>query len=332
MIKKIVAVLLVLGIIGLAVFKIFFDTSSLSAQLENVRKDLSSYHMKANMEIVNGEDIRQFLVEVSYAKSEDKDEFRVSLLDKGINQQQIILRNLNGVYVLTPALNQVYEFESDWPLNYPKPYIYQSLLSVFDDKYEVKDSSDGYLVTSYPKFLDNEKWNKQEIHFTKELKPISVFVYDKNEIAVVKVNFTNVDLNASFNDKYFDVNENIKLVRESSGKVDSNIELPLYPVNSLLDSTLKEHSSYTVEGKEVHIMTYEGSKPFTVIQKIILDQEETVVNQIDGEVLDLLNGVGIYHDNILTYSYLGVEYNIYSDILTLSEMIEVANGMDIAGK
>ena len=284
------------------------------------------------MEFVNGEDVRQFFVEVSYEKEENKDLFRVSLLDKGLNQEQILLRNQDGVYVLTPALNQVYEFESEWPLNYPKPYIYQCLLDVIDGEYEKKGTSEGYLITSFPKFLDNEGWDKQEIHFTKELKPISVFIYDKNNIAVVKVNFTKVDLNPNFSDNYFDVNENINEARNNNSSVSDNIELPLYPVNSTLDSSLKEHSTYKVGNSEVHIMTYEGNKPFTVVQKILEDSESVVTLNLDGELVDLINGFGIYHDGILTYSYAGVEYNIYSDVLTLSEMIEVANAMDTAGK
>ncbi len=332
MIKKIFAVLLVLAIVGLAVFKIFFNSPDFKTQLKNIRNDLSSYYMEANMELINGEDVRQFFVEVSYEKKDDKDFFRVSQLDKGINQKQILLRNLDGVYVLTPALNQVYEFESEWPLNYPKPYIYQSLLAAFDDEYEIKDTSDGYLITSYPKFLDEDNYDKQEIHFSKDLKPVSVYVYNENNIAVIKVNFTKVDLAAKFSDNYFDVQENIKIARESQSIINGKIELPLYPVNSTLDATLKEHSSYTVDGIEVHIMTYEGSKSFTVVQKILADNEELVVNAINGDIVDLINGFGVYHDNILTYSYSGVEYNIYSDILTLSEMIQVANGMDIAGK
>ena len=251
MIKKIISVLLVLALVGLAVFKIFFDSTDFKKELKDLRKDLTSYYMEANMDFVNGEDVRQFFVEVSYEKEENKDLFRVSLLDKGLNQEQILIRNLDGVYVLTPALNQVYEFESEWPLNNPKPYIYQSLLSVFDGDYEKKDTKDGYLITSKPKFMDNEKMDKQEIHFSKELKPISVFIYDNTNTVLVKVNFTKVDLNASFSENYFNVNENIKEARESSSSVSNEIELPLYPVNSTLDYSLKEHSTYKIGDTEV---------------------------------------------------------------------------------
>ena len=47
-------------------------------------------------------------------------------------------------------------------------------------------------------------------------------------------------------------------------------------------------------------------------------------------VVDLINGWGIYHDGILTYCYNSVEYNIYSDVLTLDEMIELANGVEVS--
>ena len=35
-----------------------------------------------------------------------------------------MLRNKEGVYVLTPKLNQVYQFKGDYPLNSPKPYFH----------------------------------------------------------------------------------------------------------------------------------------------------------------------------------------------------------------
>ena len=40
-----------------------------------------------------------------------------------------------------------------------------------------------------------------------------------------------------------------------------------------------------------------------------------------------MNGFGIYHNGVLTYCYNSVEYNIYSDVLTLDEMIELDKQM-----
>ena len=57
---------------------------------------------------------------------------------------------------------------------------------------------------------------------------------------------------------------------------------------------------------------------------------EDLVRLVDGKLVDLINGWGIYHDGILTYCYNSVEYNIYSEVLTLDEMIELANGVEVS--
>jgi len=56
------------------------------------------YLVKASMELINNEDKYKYDVVVSYKKD---DFYRVSLLNKSNNHEQIILRNKNGVYVIT---------------------------------------------------------------------------------------------------------------------------------------------------------------------------------------------------------------------------------------
>ena len=77
--------------------------------------NLTCYHTEATKEIETKDEVRTFFVTVDYKLDEDKDLFRISLLDKNINQEQIMLRNKDGVYVLTPKLNQVYEFKGEYP-------------------------------------------------------------------------------------------------------------------------------------------------------------------------------------------------------------------------
>ena len=121
MLKKILISIVILLLIGLGVWKIFFNDETISDKLENVTQNLNSYNLEANMELINGEEKRNFTVKVSYMKENDQDYFRVSLYDTNINQEQIMLRNKEGVYVLTPSLNQAYNFKSGWPLNSAKP-------------------------------------------------------------------------------------------------------------------------------------------------------------------------------------------------------------------
>ena len=132
MLKKIGIGLLVLALITVASYKLFFSKNPNKDLLSNMQRDISAYHMEATMDIITGEEERNFVVKVSYLKENNEDLFRISLFDKNINQEQLLIRNGDGVFVLTPTLNQIYKFKSDWPLNSPKPYLYHSMVSVLD--------------------------------------------------------------------------------------------------------------------------------------------------------------------------------------------------------
>ena len=121
MLKKFLVITVIFALLGVGVWKVFFSGTTISETIENVNSNLSSYQLEATMELNNGEEQRKFAVSVSYMKKDEDDLFRVSLYDTTINQEQIMLRNEEGVYVLTPTLNQVYQFKSGWPLNSAKP-------------------------------------------------------------------------------------------------------------------------------------------------------------------------------------------------------------------
>lgn len=119
-----------IGIAILAVALIFtMKPKSFSDEFAQTMKDMDSYILQGNMEITKGEDVKAYALEVGYEKGE-KDYFKVSLTDKELNQEQIILRNDAGVFVVTPSLNQVFKFEGDWPMNSPKPYLLQSIADI----------------------------------------------------------------------------------------------------------------------------------------------------------------------------------------------------------
>jgi len=330
--KKIIAIIVVLALVCLAIIKIFKDNNDPNKTLEEVKENLSSYYMEADMTLYNGEDKREFTVKVSYEKDEEDNLFKVSLFDKGINQEQIIIKNEDGVFVLTPSLNQVYQFNGTWPLNSPKPYIYQSMLDLKEGEYELKEVDDGYLITSKPNFDNKIQWTTQEVKFDKEYKPQFLNIYDSKNNLSLNLVVHNIEINKDFDDDYFDVDMNIEESRTNSIYTNAvtEEELPFLPVNSEVESVLKESSTYEINGSTYYILTYEGSKPFTMVQRLLEDSEVVMKNNVDGQVVDLINGWGIYHDGILTYCYNSVEYNIYSDVLTMNEMIELANGVEVS--
>ena len=67
-------------------------------------KDAKAYYVEGSLELVNNDDVYKYDVDVSYAKD---DKFRVSLKNQTNNHEQIILKNEDGVYVLTPESPQL---------------------------------------------------------------------------------------------------------------------------------------------------------------------------------------------------------------------------------
>ena len=329
MIKKIITGLLILGLIVLAGFKIFSKGENVNKRLETLGDNLTCYHTEATMEIETKDEVRTFFVTVDYKLDEDKDLFRISLLDKNINQEQIMLRNKDGVYVLTPKLNQVYEFKGEYPLNSPKPYLYHSLVQAFKEKdTSVENLNDGYLITYDCEYENSPSWKKQEVKLSSELKPVWINIYDENNNAVVEITFSKVDFASTYSTDYFDVNKNMETSRNEVISSSEVIELPYLPEVSV-SSTLKEQTEATINGETIYILTYEGSKEFTITQRLLEESEEMITLEVSGSIVELPLGIGYFNNQNLLFIHNGVEYRIYSDSLSVSEMIEVLDSLDV---
>ena len=95
--------ILLISIIGLSIFLTACSNSdNVLDKFYKKVENLNSYYVKGELEIVNSEESYLYDVEVSYAKD---DLFKVSLKNQTNNHEQIILKNEEGVFVLTPSLN-----------------------------------------------------------------------------------------------------------------------------------------------------------------------------------------------------------------------------------
>lgn len=330
MFKKIVIGVVVLGVILLAGWKLFFSGGDVSTTIEKRKEDLMAYHMEATMDIEQGDNTKNYLVKSDYQKEDNNENFKVSLTDTNINQEQIIIKNKDGVYVLTPTLNQVYKFKSEWPTNAPKPYLYQAILSTFDDKHEIKKVDDGIIVTSNPTYKNNPNWVKQDIKLTNDLSPKYVNIYNAKNEAIVKINFTTVDFNPKFKEGYFDVKTTMEETRSTMSETTmaGEIDFPLYPTGANIAATKKEETTSNIGGSNVVILVYEGQDSFTVVQQIVEANSELVISEVDGELESVLSGVAYSKNNYLIYVSDNVKYQIYSKDMTTAQKLEVAEGME----
>ena len=104
----------------------------------------------------------------------------------------MILRNEEGVFVLTPALNKSFKFQSDWPQNSSQAYLYESLIKdITEDKEaKFKESKEHYVFETQTRYQNNKMLPYQEITLNKkDLSPVSVKVMDPDKTALVPLNF-----------------------------------------------------------------------------------------------------------------------------------------------
>ena len=128
-----------------------------------------SYDLEGDLEIVNNDEVYNYDIKVSYKKP---DSYKVNLLNKSNNHEQIILKNNEGIFVVTPALNKSFKFQSDWPYNNSQIYLLQSLINDIkaDDKREFKEIEKGYIFRTNVNYPNNRKLVKQDITLDKNLK------------------------------------------------------------------------------------------------------------------------------------------------------------------
>ncbi len=186
-----------------------YSESDIIKDLKKKIESANSYNIEGTMEIINNEDTYTYQVTVSYKA---KDNYLVSLLNKSNNHEQVILRNNDGVYVVTPSLNKSFKFQSDWPYNNSQVYLLGSILEDLesDDNKKFEEVDEYYIFTSQVNYPNNKKLVKQKIKIDKKLNIKDITVLDENDNAQIKITFNKIDLKAKFKDNYFDLDQIIK--------------------------------------------------------------------------------------------------------------------------
>ena len=157
------------------------------------------------MELVNNEDVFNYNISVSYKK---EDYYKIELVNAINDHKQIILRNDEGVYIVTPSLNKSFKFQSDWPYNNSQVYLLSSLLDDInnDQNHTFSNKNNEMIITSTVNYPNNEKLVNQKIYFNSDNLPTKVEVMDADGNIQIKMLFDKIDLNTEFNDTYFDLN------------------------------------------------------------------------------------------------------------------------------
>ena len=332
----------------------------LIAKFEKSITNSKSYILKGNMEILSNEETFTYSIEANYLKD---DYYKVTLVNQTNNHEQIILKNSDGVYVLTPTLNKSFKFQSDWPYNSSQSYILSSLLSDIkgEEKISVEEQDKNYILKTKVNYPNNSALTYQKIYFDKNMNLEKVEVYDSEDIVNIKVVFSSIDLKAGLSEEDFlledliDMNaenkedenkepkeeennqntentegqntgnecENEECDTKSSNILDSII-YPLYIPSETYLSNSEEID--TDEGNRM-ILTFAGDKNFVLIEEVANIANEFEIIPVYGDPVMLSDTIAAKSANSLYWTSENVSYYLTSNDLSTEEMVTIAESL-----
>ncbi len=185
------------------------DSKTIINKFKNVVENENYYTLTGQMDIVSNEEMYNYEVNVNYLKP---DYYRVSLKNVQSNNEQIILKNKNGTYVVTPSLNKSFKFQSDWPDNNSQSYLLDSIAKDLkdDSAYKFTQKDKDYIFTTKTNYPNNPKYVKQNIVLDKNQKLKKVEVQDENDTTYIEFTTSKIDNKAKFDDNQFDLKETTK--------------------------------------------------------------------------------------------------------------------------
>ncbi|WP_025691532.1 LolA family protein [Paenibacillus zanthoxyli] len=338
------------------------DSASVVKDLNDVADKLESktgaYQGEGTMTLYTGEQPQEYKVEVWY---KNPSYYRISLANVQKNITQIVLRNDEGVFVLTPSLGKSFRFQSDWPDNQGQVYLYQTLVKgiVADNNRQFVADKDSFVFEVAANYQSSALVRQKIWLDKKTYAPKQVQVSDSEAKVVVDVKFNKFAFNPEFSADSFDMQKNMASGGDSKNtvaQVDENGN-PLPAADNQEETQAQANADlgdfgiiepgYTPEGvtfkdsnKVEHsdnhavLLRYDGIYQYTIMESRPLDQ---AVSLAPGTLVDLGFTAGLLTgDEQLTLTWMsgdGVEFRITSANLPSSEMMEIAASMqDQTGK
>ena len=332
-------------VIGLML--LFISTGCTNKNNEDLIKDFTksvkeskSYVLKGKMEISNGEEKFIYDLESSHL---DDDYYKVVLVNESNNHEQIILKNNEGVYVITPSLNKSFKFDSVWPHNSSQSYILETLVTDIsnndkDVKLEKKDN--GYELRTVVNYPNNKNLEYQILKFDKKMNIVSVDVYDNNDNIIIKVKFNDINLKAKLKEEDFGLENYVKEnaceedCDEATGECEnsctletSGLDSAIYPLYIPGETSLTSSETIKNETTDRIILTFGGAKNFVLIEEVSTVFNEHEVIPINGNPLIINDTVGALGTNSIHFTKNNIDYYLVSNDLTNEEMVSVASSV-----
>ena len=289
-------------------------------------EDSSGYFLKGGLSINNNDEIYNYNVEVYYKK---ENFYKVILTNVANQHTQIILKNNDGVYVLTPSLNKSFRFQSDWPYQNSQIYLLDALSNdLKKDKSSTFEKNESqYIFQTKVHYPNNAKLINQKIIFNKKMYPKKVIVYNRNGSEIMVMTFDKIKFSPKISKDEFKLEKIIDMDSSKKEKKESDLKDVIYPLFVPEGTKLVEEEKIKKNDGQRVIMNYDGEKSFVLIEETADVFQEFTIIPTSGEPYQLMDTLGVMTSNSLSWASGGIEFNIISDVMSKDEMIEVAQSI-----
>lgn len=298
-------------------------------KLDKAWSSAEGYELEAKMEMTVGMERKQYDIEVWHSEPEF---YRVKVMDEA-NEEQLILRNEEGVFVVTPSTNKSYKFQSEWPHKNSQAYLLEGLLQQIkgDDKAKMTKKDDMYT------FIVNLKDDKSGLQTAqieineKTLKPqvVTLFNEQEKEQVVIKFGETKYSSKRSAEDfaleNYSESKENEENGQESD--TESKEQTTYYPIIDWAEVKLSDEQTIKQDGITRTVLSYTGDKSFTLLQQPVEASNELLPVFAPGDPAHVGTVIGAMTDTSISWQQDGKEFFIASSTLTMDEMLQVASSL-----
>lgn len=290
------------------------------ARVTNYLSGLSSYSLTSKMTIQRPDKNVSVQVNVDYLSPSY---YKVCF--KGDNEQ-LIIKNDTGVYVITPSLNKEFRFDSNWPLNSSHAYLLEAINKDIKADKEAKGSMEGneFVIECKITHKTNQKLNKMKYTCDTSFKPKkTVFLNEKNEECIV-VDFDTFTPNSNLGKDNFNEKKYLGTQEEKPGEEETSLTLTAgYVVegSSLAASSKKDDTT---------ILCYSGESAYTIIVSRVEVSDEVVAIDTYQDIEVLECGLGFLNENTMKFYNGKYEITIFSNQLSVEDYVNIANSITLA--
>lgn len=303
-----------------------YNEKNIIKSLRKTYDKSSGYKLSGLLTIVNNDEVYNYDINVSYKKD---NYYRVTLKNTANEHVQVILKNNDGVYLLTPALNKSFRFQSEWPYNNSQIYLVDTLLNDLekDKEREFSKTDDKYIYKTKVDYPNNNSLKYQKVILDNNLNLKSVSVYDKNNVEKMSMEFNKINFTPKFKKDEFSIDSIISSKNSNIVSETGSLDDVIYPLFLPSGTKLVDEEVVKKDNGQRVIMSYDGDKSFLLVEETTDVLNEFTIIPTSGDLYQLMDTLGVATDNSLSWTSNGIDYYLVSDVMNRDEMVQVAESI-----